>query len=380
MYKTGGILDRLLSLCFFPRRQFCIAESGNVFNAAVYETATLPTSSQDDPAGSARQGSLSSLSCYPSSAAKVCVIVNPLSSTGKTLKRWPSIFKTLEGHIGKIDYAFTKAPLDASYLAKAALKNGAEHIIAVGGDGTLNEVVNGFFENDLPINPSAVLSHICSGTGCDFNRSFSSSRDFYTKINSIAEGEARRIDVGRVRYHNDRTGETEIRYFINSASCGLSGATCRTVNSLVFWKKLGGKIAFQWGVISTLLRYKSKKLRLRVDDHYDEVLEANTIAVCNGRFFGGGMQIAPEALLDDGVFDIIAIRKLSLFQVLKWFPLIYRGTHLKKKDMVVALRGKKVSIEPCQPEDAALFEIDGESPGGVPAVLEILPAALLIKQ
>ena len=310
---------------------------------------------------------------------KIRVIVNPRSCSGKTNRKWSHISRILKAYIGDFDYVFTEAPMDACAMTRAALKEGVEQIIAVGGDGTLNEVVNGFFEDDKPVNPEAVLSYISSGTGSDFRRSFFSSRKYRGQVKRVAQGELRRLDLGRLTYHDDETGENKTRYFINAASCGLSGATCRTVNGLRFLKKLGGQIAFQWGAISTLFQYRSLELRLQVDDTFDEILEVNTIAVCNGRYFGSGMKIAPEASLNDGLFDIIAIRKLSLFQVIKWFPLIYKGTHLKKKDLVIMLRGKQVRIEETHTNGKGLIEIDGESPGRLPVVYDIVPGAILVK-
>lgn len=332
-----------------------------------YSQATLKPGMNDNPLSEAAP------------VQKVRVIVNPRSSSGKTNRKWSHIASILKEYMEDFDYVFTEAPMDACTLTRVALKEGVEQIIAVGGDGTLNEVVNGFFENGEPINPQAVLSYISSGTGSDFRRSFSTSRKFREQIRRVVEGEVRSLDLGRVSYFDDEAGESRSRYFINAASCGLSGATCRAVNGLRLLKKLGGKIAFQWGVISTLFQYRNIDVRLQVDDSFDEILAVNTVAVCNGRFFGSGMNIAPEASLDDGLFDIIVIRKLSLFQIIKWFPLIYKGTHLKKKELVLMLRGEQVRIDRIQEGAEALIEIDGESPGRLPAVYDIVPAAILVK-
>jgi diacylglycerol kinase (ATP) len=310
---------------------------------------------------------------------KIRVIVNPRSCSGKTKRKWKVIDRQLKKHLESFDAVFTKGPLDASRLTAAALKEGVEQIIAVGGDGTLNEVVNGFFEKGQPINPQAILSHISSGTGSDFSRSLFSSRNLEEQINCLARGQVRPVDVGCVTFHDDGDNGMKSRYFINASSCGLSGTTCRVVNEQGLLKKLGGKIAFQWAVLSALFRYKTQRLRLQVDSSFDEEIEVNTIAVCNGRYFGSGMNIAPEAHLNDGLLDVIVLKKLTLFQILKWFPMIYKGTHLKKEELVLALRGKSIKISQARIEGEAFIEVDGESPGRLPAFFEILPQAILVK-
>jgi YegS/Rv2252/BmrU family lipid kinase len=199
-------------------------------------------------------------------------------------------------------------------LTASALKDGVDHIIAVGGDGTINEVVNGFFDKGRPINPQAALSMITSGTGADFRRTFELPVEMSEQVRHVVEGETHAIDVGLLTYRDDATGGMRQRYFDNVASFGLSGVADKAVNQLTFAKNFGGKFAFQWGTLKALLSYSGQRVRLRVDDHFDEVLDINTVAVCNGCYFGGGMKIAPEAKTDDGLFDIIVVRRASLLQ------------------------------------------------------------------
>lgn len=312
-------------------------------------------------------------------SSRIRAVVNPRSSGSRTGERWPALALQLRERLGPFDTVFTDGPMAALRLTASALKDGVDHIIVVGGDGTVNEVVNGFFENDRPINPQAVLSIITSGTGADFRRTFEASTDMDEQIARVIEGEVHAIDLGRMTYRDDATGEERVRYFDNIASFGLSGAADRAVNQLTFAKNFGGKFAFQWGTFKALLNYRGERVHLQVDDQFDEVLDINTVAVCNGRYFGGGMHIAPEAQPDDGLFDIIVIRKIPLWRVVQGFPSIYYGRHLNRKDYVFMLRGKKVTAEPVSSSDEILLDVDGEAPGRLPATFEIVPRAILLR-
>lgn len=314
---------------------------------------------------------------FPSS--QVRAIVNPRSSGNHTGGRWPEIAEKLKQHIGPFDTVFTDGPMAAMRLTAAALKDGVDHIIAVGGDGTVNEVVNGFFERERPINPQALLSIITSGTGADFRRTLGTPDDMDAQVARVADGEVHAIDLGRLSYRDDATSEIRTRYFDNVASFGLSGATDRAVNQLTFAKNLGGKFAFLWGTFKALLEYRGSRVRLQVDDQFDEVLDINLVAVCNGKFFGGGMQIAPQAQPDDGLFDIIVIRQTSLFTFMRGISSVYFGRHLEKKNEVFMLRGKKITAEPESSSEEVLLDVDGEAPGRLPATFEIVPRAILMK-
>ncbi len=313
----------------------------------------------------------------PSSRARA--IVNPRSSGGRTKLLWPELATRLSRELGPFDTVFTNGPMAAMRLTASALKDGVEHIISVGGDGTVNEVVNGFFEGDHPINPHATLSIITSGTGADFRRTFGTPDDMDLQLQRVVDGETHAIDLGMLTYRDDATATTRKRYFDNVASFGMSGMADKVVNQLTFAKKFGGKFAFQWGTLKALLGYKGQRVRLQVDDVFDEVLDINTVAVCNGCYFGGGMKIAPEAEPDDGLLDVIVVRHASVFQILKGLPGLYAGRHLENKKYVFMLRGRKITAEPVRSSDEILLDVDGEAPGRLPATFEIVPRALLLK-
>ena len=304
-------------------------------------------------------------------------IVNPHSYGDRTGTAWPAIERKLIHAIGPVEAVFTDGPSSATRLTRQALKDGMEQIIAVGGDGTINEVVNGFIENDRPINPDAVLAVLTSGTGRDFRRTFSIPDTVDDQIERLAASEIRSIDLGKLTFIGD-SGKEEVRYFGNIASFGLSGATDRSVNELTHAKRFGGKFAFQWGMLKALLTYRNQPVRIRIDDAFDQVVNVSTVAVCNGQFFGSGMHIAPNAVPDDGLFDVVMIADIGIVSLLLNVGSIYKGEHLSKPSVSV-IRGRRVIALPVEGAREVLLDVDGEAPGRLPATFEIIPTAICFR-
>ncbi len=306
--------------------------------------------------------------------ARTKVIVNPHSWGNRTGAIWPQIEAKLSHAIGPVDVTFTDRPMAAKHMTTEALRAGMEQIIAIGGDGTVNEVINGFFEDGKPINEEAALAVLTSGTGRDFRRTFNMPESVEDQIDRMAASEIRPIDLGKLTFINS-TGQEETRYFGNIASFGLSGEVDRAVNRLTFGKRLGGVAAFKLGVLKALLRYRNKRVRICVDDVFDEEVNVSTAAVCNGQYFGSGMHIAPTALPDDGLFDVVVVKDIGPLTLLWNVNSIYKGEHLGK-DEVIVVRGKKVTATPVDDGVEVLLDVDGEAPGRLPATFEILPAAI----
>lgn len=309
----------------------------------------------------------------------VRAIVNPNSSHGRTRGAWPKIAEALAEQIGPIETVFTDAPLAATERTREALREGVDLVIAVGGDGTVNEVVNGFFAppradvEDEPLRPEAELAVLMSGTGGDFRKTFEFSSDLHGQIQHIARGTTRSLDVGRLDY-TDHHGKTAARYFINIASFGLSGLVSATVNKSSVAKRINGRFAFFIAALRATLGYKMPRVHLQVDDHPAMELGINTAAICNGRYFGGGMHMAPGALPDDGLFDVVIMHDMSTLDLLRDPNAIYRGTHMQNPK-VMSLRGRRISASPLPGPDA-LLDVDGETPGRLPATFTIIPSVL----
>ena len=302
---------------------------------------------------------------------KTLVVVNPNSANGETGRTWSSIRKPLIGAIGPFDESFTSSIGDATRIVHAGLLDGCERIIAVGGDGTSNEVINGFFDGQTPVNSDACLGFIPRGTGGDLRKTLGIGRKLADCIPVLERSHLRAIDVGRTSLV-DHQGQTVNRYFINITSFGIGGLVDKLVNEST--KSLGGKASFMIGTIRAIMAYSNKTVRLQVDDFFDETIKVNNIAVANGQYFGGGMWVAPEASPDDGLFDIVIFGDLSKFEMIKDGNKIYKGTHLKS-DKIRAFRGRHVQATS---EDQVLIDMDGEQPGSLPITLDVVPKAIKV--
>ncbi|MBV8977500.1 MAG: diacylglycerol kinase family lipid kinase [Alphaproteobacteria bacterium] len=306
-------------------------------------------------------------------------VVNPRSANGRTAREWRAIAPLLSEIYPRLDVAFTRAPRDAAHLVRTALREGHHEIVAVGGDGTINEAVNGFFDINGPVSPDAVFSFITSGTGGDFRKSFGVEEGSGAALAHLKSAPIRSVDVGRLSCLS-RKGEPLIRHFVNIASFGLSGAVVDSVNRSRIAKLFGGPFAFGFHSALDMLTYSDRVVRLIVDNGYDEIAAISTVAVANGQYFGGGMRVAPSAAVDDGAFDVVVMTGGSRARMLQDMKLIYSGEHIDSPNVRV-LRGRKVVAVPVAQTRglAVLIETDGESAGRLPATFEILPRALQLR-
>lgn len=307
-------------------------------------------------------------------APRTTVIVNPNSQGGKLGKKWVEISETI-GRAFPFDEAITTGPGDATKLAAKALREGAERIVAIGGDGTVNEVVNGFFdpETGTAIAPDATFALIPFGTGGDFRRTFGLPTEVGAAVEVIKANQRKQIDVGRLRFRATGGG-TAHRMFANIASFGVSGVVDRMVNQS--GKKLG-KLGFMLSTARAAWGYKNQRVQLTFDDDPKDRVEAtiNTVAVANGKFFGGAMKIAPDAEPDDGAFDVVVMGDLSFFDVVTKGRRVFKGAHIGMPE-VSHRRAKIVDAEAIDPSAIVELDVDGEAPGTLPARFEILPSAL----
>ena len=302
---------------------------------------------------------------------KVLYVVNPASAGKSTANEWPKFEAALKEEGFEFDAVLTEYPGHAIQLTRDALKNGYVTIVAVGGDGTMNEVLNGFYEDEKPINPDAVLAVFSRGTGCDFIRSIKTDKGIESFAKLIKRQEKRTLDVGKVKYL-DYSGQSVVRYFMNVSDLGLGGETTFRVNKAS--KVLKGFLSFAIGALTTILKYKNKSFYLNIDDQVIIEERLNSVIIANGQYFGGGMHVAPNAKMDDGQFDIIILGNLNKLELIKSFPTIYNGTHLSNKK-VKFYSGKKITVK-CK--EKALIEIDGEQPGTNDAEFEIIPQGIKI--
>jgi len=301
--------------------------------------------------------------------ARIACIVNPHSANGKTGKRWPGIEAALRKHLGESRVYMTEKPRHATALARQALAEGAELVISVGGDGTNNEVLNGLFEDGKPVNPAAAMSVIPGGTGGDFARLLKIPKDPEAAARRLALAKPAPIDVGRLTCV-DHSGATVSHMFLNIASFGLGGEVDARVNRTS--KALGGRLSFMWASLVTILKYRNRPVHITVDDVFDEERVIQQVSVANGQYFGAGMWIAPQASLDDGLFDIVIQGYASRTQTLLGAGDIYKGEHVHRPNTYV-LRGVRLTASS---REVTLIDMDGEQPGRLPVTMELIPGAL----
>ena len=293
------------------------------------------------------------------------VIVNPVAGARSTRRKWPIINRLLERIGLTFDFNYTEGVGHAIELAQAAASDGYSYLVAVGGDGTVNEVANGIL---LSRNAAAtVLGVVSTGTGSDFARSAGLARDYATACSNLTSSKRLTIDVGVVEYQSG--GETHERFFVNSAGVGFDAAVVKETERLP--KFFGGTIPYVAGMLRTLVSYRNKNIVLKVGDEEERKRVLN-VAVANGNYCGGGMRIAPDAELDDKLLDVVVFGDMSKFEILKEFPTIYKGTHINHPKVSVK-KAANVSIESAKP---MLVYADGELLGECPATFRVVPAAL----
>jgi YegS/Rv2252/BmrU family lipid kinase len=303
---------------------------------------------------------------------KTFFVVNPRSANGATGKRWAELAATIGRMLSDFGVEFTKGPMDAVAITRNAVKQGYQCIVAVGGDGTINEVTNGFFEDGKVLNPQAALGVLPRGTGGDFRKTFDWDLDSGAAIRRLQTPDTRPFDVGLVEYRA-HDGSTQRRYFANICSFGVSGLVDEEVNRTS--KALGGTLSFMLGSLKALTKYDDQAITLRVDDGPAESLKITTLSVANGKYFGGGMKVAPDADVSDGTFDVIIWSGYGLSDFVIKSKGVYSGAHVKWKG-TRTLRAKKVSAESTE---RVLIDCDGEQPGTLPCTMTILPAAIRLK-
>lgn len=305
---------------------------------------------------------------------KVGVIVNPVSAGGKTAKKWEMIKQVLHYHFSEFKYEFTQRSASASLITSEFLKIGCDLIIGVGGDGTFNEILNGFInkQTSRATNEEAALGIIASGTGSDFARLLKIPRDFTRSVKRIKSTSHRLIDVGKIVY-KDGNGAANIQYFLNVADFGLSAEVVKRMQGVPSGKKSG--FSYYKGLLSSIKNYHSKNVTVVIDDK-ERISDRFLIgAVANGRMFGSGMIIAPKAEIDDGLFDLVLVKEMSRLKVVGNSIRLYNGTILNHP-RVSLRRAKKVSF---QSNEDVPFEFDGEAGGRLPVELEVLPGCLKLR-
>ena len=300
----------------------------------------------------------------------IAFIVNSKAGGGKVKRVWPGIEAQIQKMWGS-SYAvrYPQSKAQTIECAREELRNGAEMVVAVGGDGTLHDVVNGFFADQQPINPRAALAVLALGTGADFIRSLAWPTQISEALARLRQPEIKTLDLGQASFIG-LSGQPESQYFINILDFGMGGAVVDRVNHTT--KFFGGKISFLWAIVTTLFTYQNKPVQFQIDGSLPQTQRINNFIIGNGKFFGGGLMPVPQAKLDDGYLDAVILGDLGLLEALRNLPKLRQGTHLDhpKLKCYPARRVEAQSAEP------VWIDMDGELVGQLPIAIQVIPHAL----
>ncbi len=296
------------------------------------------------------------------------LICNSRSGRGGVAKALPEVQEHLRQRGLAYELRYTEGPGHATDLARDALSSGIRFLVAVGGDGTVHEVVNGMIENDRAVNPDAVFGVVAAGTGSDFIKTFGIRSLPSAAVAHLDGPNSFPIDIGKIVYTED--GREVTRYFPNIAEAGLGADVVAKAARLPRWL---GPTVYLFAFWLTMSKHRPAQVKVDlVDRTYEGPM--NNLVVANGQFFGGGMKIAPKAAPTDGLLDV-QIEHARKKDAIAMMPKVFKGTHLPHPSVKEAKR-VKVSITSDRP---LLIEADGEVLGHTPATFEVLRDVLSLK-
>jgi diacylglycerol kinase (ATP) len=301
--------------------------------------------------------------------SEVVAILNPKAGGGRVRRRWPAFEAAIREWMPQLQTLWTERPWHAAELTREALLAGADLVLAIGGDGTVHEVVNGFLDNDMPVRTGARLGYIPMGTGGDFQRTIQVPQEPIAVAAYLAEGSTVAMDVGKVRFLGESHEGVEQRYFANLLSFGMGGdvSVVAKNNALT---DINGQAAFLWATLKVSFSYPGKTVLLEFDAEPPlPPIDITNVAVGNGQYHGGGMLPCPGASLVDGLLDVTVIERLSWFELIRGFRTLYSGAiHNHQR-----VQHRKVARLIARSVDQTRVEVDGEAAGSLPIEIEVLP-------
>jgi diacylglycerol kinase (ATP) len=300
----------------------------------------------------------------------VMIICNPASGGGHTGRTWHELAARLRAGGLDFDVALTTCAGEATELARGAVAEGRELVVAAGGDGTVYEVANGLLEAADRGRARSRLGVLPTGTGGDFRRTFGLPADPAEAARVLRAGRTRTIDAGRITCRG-AAGESRTGYFVNIASAGIGAEVMRRVKH---GPRIGsGELTIQLASAAALLRWRNKPMTVVLDGERLEAV-AQQVVMANCEYYGGGMRVAPRAIPDDGLLDVLVVGDVNLLDNARGMRKLRAGNHLDEENPKLTYRRVR-RVEVTSPE-LVRVEVDGELPGGLPASVEVLPAAL----
>jgi YegS/Rv2252/BmrU family lipid kinase len=308
---------------------------------------------------------------------KTAFVVNPGSGGRRKNRLRSALMARISGLLPDSPIQFSASADEAAVMTRELLEKGYECIAAAGGDGTFNSVLQGFFSDDrgTPVRKGASLAVIPVGTGGDFRRSLGIENDPIAALSLLSGTSTRPCDVGRVEYM-DFDGKKCVRYFLNITSFGLGGLVDKYVQESS--RKLGGTLTFFMATVRAFRNYSNADVTVTLDDGFSMDTRSVVVAVANGKFFGGGMCIAPMAEISDGLLEVIILGDMHLWDFIKDGSKLYGGK-LKEHPHMVHKSVRKVAIVPKNESQVMYMDMDGEPLGVAPASVEVIPSAINLK-
>ncbi|MBL7480263.1 diacylglycerol/lipid kinase family protein [Legionella bononiensis] len=296
--------------------------------------------------------------------SSLAVVINPESGGGRGKKIWLKVQSGLNTLFDKMTYRISACGDELTPLTQELLSDKPDYLLIIGGDGTLSYAINGIIKQDKIEIQKTKIAYFNAGCGGDFIRQFP-KQDIIQFLDRLKNNQFVNCNIGKINFIDQPP-----HYFINIASCGLSGQVVSTVSNSRWFKKVGGSVNYFLHSLVALFTYKRSPVRIQIDDASFFDCSLLLLAACNGQFFGGGMHVAPKAKLDDGLIDVVLFGDFTTFNALLKLPEIYSGTHILDKN-VQYVQAKKITIEP---KDNSIIhvEADGESIGHLPATFELL--------
>ncbi|KAK9147409.1 hypothetical protein Scep_006166 [Stephania cephalantha] len=307
----------------------------------------------------------------------IVFVVNPKGANGRTVEEWKKLLPHLRSRLGR-DYniyeSFTSGPSHAMDITREAIREEADAVVAVGGDGTLHEVVNGFFWAGKPVcacehdrNKTTALGLIPLGTGSDFARTLCWRNDPHEAVERIARGLKTRIDVGVI---NGDIGEPH--YFINVADIHLSAKAGYYASRY----KQFGNLCYIIGALRGFMGHTNRDFKIKVNGGEWKVFpQVTAICIGNAKYFGGGMKITPNADPRDGNLEVVILQNFKWYDFILKLHRLYNGTHLSVKN-VTSMRVQSIEVEEVEDSGSVYVQSDGEHLGFLPRKFSILPAAI----
>jgi YegS/Rv2252/BmrU family lipid kinase len=305
---------------------------------------------------------------------KPFLVVNPHSAGGWTGRHFDRILREVRAAAGEVEWAFTLEAGDGARLAREAYGLGRRLIVAVGGDGTASEVIDGLAAAGATRDPGLEVGFIPHGTGGDLRRSLGLGEGLAKAALALVRGEPETIDLGRAQFMG-RDGQPLVRHFVNVGTCGVSAVVAAHVNA--GRRFVSGPLTFFLASARAMLSWSDCPVRWRTDGGPWREERITALSACNGRYFGGGMKVAPDARLDDGRLDVVVWRGYRPLDLLLQRRKLYDGRHVWLEQTEVR-RVAELEVEPAGPAPV-LLDLDGEQPGFLPARFTVLPGALRVR-